>query len=495
MVRHLKISFVIVLSIMLYSCGSNSSTTKIPVSTESKEAEDLYHQAFRLNSIFKGDEAKKKLLKAVEFDKDFGAAYIFLSQFGSNTGSETDDYYEKALSLKEKLNDVEKCLLEIRTSYRDNDTEKRLEYSKKLVELLPNNAIAHQRMAYYHWGMSNIEDSRKSLLLAIEKDKNYSSAYDNLAGSYMFADPKNYEMAEKYASKALSLNKKESYYHVLLGDVYRAQNKLKKAAKKYDDAYEAGTNNFFSAAKAGHAYTFINPTEARKRFDQAINDSKNSDQKIGPEYAKVYTYLHENDFNKGHLQLLKLKNNIDSYGFTDEKKQEEISEILWHEYFIMSHSGQFDAAKTALEEKKGIDIAMAKRSKNERAVKNTESDFLWRESHLEIMKGNYDGAKRKLSELKEMVSSENNPQKYDGYHNLMGMTNLMSGNAEKGVEHFEKVVNQSNIYFQYHKGLAYKEFGNLDKAKEIFQSVATHNFNGLNYTAVRNKALKELGKD
>ena len=76
----------------------------------------------------------------------------------------------------------------------------------------------------------------------------------------------------------------------------------------------------------------------------------------------------------------------------------------------------------------------------------------------------------------------------------MGMTNLMSGNAEKGVEHFEKVVDQSNIYFQYHKGLAYKASGDLDKAKEFFQSVATHNFNGLNYTAVRNRALKELGQ-
>ncbi len=494
MARHLKISSIIVLSLMLYSCGTNSSTTKIPVSTNSEEAEDLYHQAFHLNSIFKADEAKKKLIKAVEIDKDFGAAYIFLSQFGSNSGSETDDYYEKALSLKEQLNDVEKCILEIRTSYRDNDTEKRLEYSKKLLELIPNNAIAHQRMAYTHWDMGNIEESRKSLLLSIEKDKNYSSAYNDLASNYMFADPKNYEKAEKYAAKALSLNKKESYYHVLLGDVYRAQNKLQKAAEKYDDAYEAGTNNFYSAAKAGHAYTFIDPTEARKRFDQAINDSRNSDQKIGPEYAKVYTYLHENDFNKGHVQLLKLKNNIDSYGFTDEKKQEEISQILWHEYFIMSHSGQYDAAKTALEEKKGIDIAMAKRSTNERAVKYTKSSFLWRESHLEIMKGNYDGAKRKLAKLKEMVSSESNPKKFDGYHNLMGMTSLMSGNAEKGVEHFEKVVNQSNIYFQYYKGLAYKTSGDLDKAKEIFQSVATYNFNNLNYTAVRNKALKELGK-
>ena len=63
MARHLKISSVIVLSLMLYSYGMNSSTTKIPVSTQLKEAEDLYHQAFRLNSIFKGDEAKNKLLK------------------------------------------------------------------------------------------------------------------------------------------------------------------------------------------------------------------------------------------------------------------------------------------------------------------------------------------------------------------------------------------------------------------------------------------------
>ena len=494
MTRHSKISSVIILSLMLNSCGTNSSTTKIPVSTQSEEAKDLFHQAFRLNSIAKGDEAKKKLIKAVDIDKDFGAAYIFLSQFGNNTGSETDNYYEKALSLKEQLNDVEKCILEIRTSYRDNDTEKRLEYSKKLLELIPNNAIAHQRMAYTHWEMGNIEESRKSLLLSIEKDKNYSSAYDDLASNYMFANPKNNEMAEKYAAKALSLNKKESYYHVLLGDVYRAQNKLQKAAEKYDDAYEAGTNNFYSAAKAGHAYTFIDPTEARKRFDQAINDSKISNQKIGPEYAKVYTYLHENDFNKGHAQLLKLKNNIDSYEFTDEKKQEEISQILWHKYFIMSHSGQFDAAKTALEEKKGIDMEMAKRSKNERAVKNTESSYLWMESHLEIMKGNYDDAKRKLAELKEIVTGESNPKKFNGYHNLMGMTNLMSGNAEKGVEHFEKVVDQSNIYFRYHKGLAYKATGDLDKAKEIFQSVATYNFNDLNYTAVRNKALKELGK-
>ena len=36
--------------------------------------------------------------------------------------------------------------------------------------------------------------------------------------------------------------------------------------------------------------------------------------------------------------------------------------------------------------------------------------------------------------------------------------------------------------------------GNVEKAKKLFQEVATHNFNGLNYTVVRNKAIKEIAK-
>tara|TARA_Y100000758_G_scaffold268063_1_gene208890 strand:- start:127 stop:1062 length:936 start_codon:yes stop_codon:yes gene_type:complete len=310
----------------------------------------------------------------------------------------------------------------------------------------------------------------------------------------MFYEPKSYEKAEKYATEILSYNKNESYYHVALGDVYRGQNKLVKAAEKYDDAYEAGTNNWFSAAKAGHAYTMFNPEEARKRFDQAIKDARNTNQKIGPEYAKIYTYLHEDNFQKAYNQLVKLKNNINSYALSDEKKQDEISSILWHEYFIKAHTGEYDAATTALEKQKEIDLAIARKSKNTKSIQNTESGALWAESHLEIMKGNYDAAKRKLEKLKSMLADENNPTKFDGYHNLMGMANLMSGNPEKGVTHFEKVIDPSNIYFNYFNGLAHKASGNSDKANALFQEVATYNFNGLNYTFVRNKAIKEIEK-
>ena len=494
MLRFFKSILCLTLMLFVYNCGTKVSNTKIPVSTKSAVADNLLQEAMQLNSISKWYEAKEKLLKAIEIDENFGFAYMVLSTFGTNTVTETDTYYEKALSLKDQLNDVERCMLEVRTSYRDNDTEKRLEYSKKILELIPDNAFAHLRMAYTHWEMADIEESRKYLLSAIEKDKYYNEAYGALIQNYMFYEPKSYEKAEKYATEILSYNKNESYYHVALGDVYRGQNKLEKAAEKYDDAYDAGTNNFLSAAKAGHAYTMINPPEARKRFDQAIKDARNADQRIGPEYSKTYTYLHEDNFQKAYAQLINLKNKIDSYEFSDEKKQDEISSILWHEYFIKAHTGEHDAAKNALKKQKEINLAKAKKSKNTRSVKNTESGALWAESHLEIMKGNYDGAKTKLGKLKSMVENESNPRRLDGYHNLMGMASLMSGNPKKGVEHFEKVIDPSNIYFTYFNGLAHKASGNPKKAKELFQEVATHNFNGLNYTFVRNKAIKEIKK-
>ena len=478
----------------VYSCGSNESTTRIPVSSNSVEAVELLHQAMKLNSISQGDKAKEKLLKAIKLDSDFGFAYLVLSTFGTNTVEETDSYYESAISLKDKMNDVEKCMLEVRGSYRENDLEKRMKYSRKILELIPENAFAHLRMAYTYWESADIENSRKYLLSSIDKDKYYSEPYGALIQNYMFYEPKSYEKAEKYANQILSYYKNESYYHVALGDVYRGQNKLKEAAKKYDDAYKTGTNNWFSAAKAGHAYTMIDPSEARKRFDQAVNDARSARQKIGPEYAKIYTYLHEDEFQKAYTQLMNLKNNLDSYNLSKEKKQSELSQILWHEYFIKSHTGEYDAAKIALQKQNVIDLAIAKKSRNERSVTDTKAEYLWAQSHLEIMKGNYDDAKLKLKRLKRMRSSETNPQKFDGYHNLMGMASLMSGSPDKGVEHFNKVVDPSNIYFKFFNGLANKASGNLVKAKELFQEVATHNFNGLNYTIVRNKAIKEIAK-
>ena len=186
--------------------------------------------------------------------------------------------------------------------------------------------------------------------ILIEKDKYYSEPYGALIQNYMFYEPKSYEKAEKYAKDVLAFNKDRSFYHVMLGDVYRAQDKLEEAAKKYDDAFNTGTNNWLSAAKAGHAYTMFNPEEARKRFDQAVDEARTNNQKIGPKKAKIYTHLHQNNFQKALGEVALIKTSLANYDFSDQEIQSQMSDLLWHEYFIHSHSGQYALAKNALKE-------------------------------------------------------------------------------------------------------------------------------------------------
>ena len=59
---------------------------------------------------------------------------------------------------------------------------------------------------------------------------------------------------------------------------------------------------------------------------------------------------------------------------------------------------------------------------------------------------------------------------------------------EPGLSEVIEKVRGRNLFFSDNIS------GNIEKAKKLFQEVATHNFNGLNYTVVRNKAIKEIEK-
>ena len=124
-----------------------------------------------------------------------------------------------------------RCMLEIRASYRENNLEKRIKYSKKILDLIPDNAFAHLRMAYTYWESADIENSRKYLVSSIEKDKYYSEPYGALIQNYMFYEPKSHEKAEKYANQILSYYKNESYYHVALEMYIEVKINLKKQLK------------------------------------------------------------------------------------------------------------------------------------------------------------------------------------------------------------------------------------------------------------------------
>ena len=100
MLRFFKSIIYLTLMICIYNCGTKVSDTKIPVSTKSAEADNLLHEALQLNSISKGDEAKKKLLKAIEIDENLFRAIIFLAFTYQVVGDSDEAIKLYKLSLK-----------------------------------------------------------------------------------------------------------------------------------------------------------------------------------------------------------------------------------------------------------------------------------------------------------------------------------------------------------------------------------------------------------
>ena len=97
---------------------------------------------------------------------------------------------------------------------------------------------------------------------------------------------------------------------------------------------------------------------------------------------------------------------------------------------------------------------------------------------------------QQLEEIQEQI---NDPTAMYGYFGLLGMAHLMEGNYEAAVNSFEK-GNETDIYYNYFKGLALKASGQNTEAHKIFKELASFNFSDWNIAIVRNLAKKQLEK-
>ena len=71
------------------------------------------------------------------------------------------------------------------------------------------------------------------------------------------------------------------------------------------------------------------------------------------------------------------------------------------------------------------------------------------------------------------------------------MTHLMEGNYQEAVDNFNK-GNETNIYFNYFKGLSLRAIGEEGRAIKTFQDIAKINFSNWNIAIVRRLAKKQL---
>ena len=461
---------------------------ELEVTTQSEAALAEYNKGLAAFDLGNQQRARKNFDKAIELDPKFAMAYIYRSWTSRSTAEFINDA-KKANELNTGLSDAEQIFIDIENSFMNNDINKRLEVSKKLVEKYPNVARAHVNLGGIYDNQNDVVNARKCYEKAIELNPDWISGYNALGNSYIFNNPKDLDKAEEFIGKTVELLPNESRTHISLGDVYRAKQDLTKALTSYNKAAELDPTDPVAISKAGHANTFLgNFDDARANFKAA---AKLSETPSGEINFEAFTHLYEGNHEKGLKWLKDQAMNYDKLGLIDDKlvsaKLNSLNMCKW----MALHLGDANELKEILAVINPLSKKNIESIGTEEAMMNFNAETNIWDGGVAAIEGDYTTALAKAEASKKDIESINNPRKLEGYHFLKGMINMKQSKYTDAVSDFEK-SDLNGIYPKYMLAIANKKAGNDEKAAELFKEISNYNFNEIGYALVRKKVQDML---
>ena len=76
-------------------------------------------------------------------------------------------------------------------------------------------------------------------------------------------------------------------------------------------------------------------------------------------------------------------------------------------------------------------------------------------------------------------------------HQVLGMSDFVQGDFASAAEHLGQGA-PGNVYLDYYEALALAETGAAAESREILESLAVYNFNGVGYAMIRVDVLDRV---
>ncbi len=486
MKKHNVTGCVLVLSIsalLLLATGCTPPEDgKMPITTKSKEARQLFLQGRDLFDKLQYQESIDFFKKAIEKDPDFAQSHLYLSFVQPSTKGFWESF-NKAKALIDKVSEGERLgILGVEAGANGFPLKQR-EYYQKLVEAYPEDERVHLNLANNYFSQQEYEQAIAEYKKATELAPDFSTPYNQLGYSYRFLEK--YDEAEAAFKKYTELipddpNPYDSYAELLL-----KTGKYDESIEMYKKALEQ--NPHFVASFIGIAMNLIYQgkyEEARQQLQKLFDLARNDGERRAALFTMTVSYVDEGNTE----QALEMQN-----------KQYALAEKI-NDSGAMS--GDLNVMGNILLEAGKPDEAMAKYARAlaiieasnlaEEVKANNRRGFLNNSARVALMKDDIETARAKAVEFMGLVVAVNNPLQIKLAHELMGMICLAEKDFDKALEEL-KQANQQNPHNLYRMALACECKGDKEKAKELTDKVVKFNdLNSMNYAFIRTKAQQML---
>ena len=495
----MKKALILFVIFTLTSC-SKQPVVELPITTSSPKALEYYKKAMLSEDVGDDFEKRQYLDSALSLDPNFVMA---LDWYESLDPIKKREQREKAKSLQNTVTEAEQLILNIRNAYRSGNMDDALANAKKLVTNYSDAYEPYVWLGFVQSDRHEIGDAIISLKKAIELNSDCYEAYNTLMGHHISAgnqvmlpeEKRDIELGMKYGDELIRIRGDHGYPYHFKANVYRQLGEFEKAKPLYEKSIEKrkGLSSESTAyLVSGHNFMFGGDLKtARERYSKAIGLTKTNNSWFNLSFYLTLSYIFDNDYIGAIDNITKIENDLNSKGFDEISLLGRKATINWQKMVCYAHNQMEEDAYSALEQSIKLTKSRAELLDDENTWRGVRSGEQFETAWVNILFGKYEEAKKNLAKLKEIQEKRNDPTAMYGYHGLMGMTHIMEGNHQEAVDSFNK-GNETNIYFNYFKGLSLKAAGQKEQAIKIFQDIAKINFSGWPIAIVKRRAQKQL---
>lgn len=457
------------------------TSVKIPITTSSAEALELYNQGRALADDLHNVRAHALFEQAVEEDPEFSMAYFMLA----NTAQTTADFFaavELARASMGNASEGERFMIRALVAGSENDQAAQLEAIKGAMALHPKDERTHVALANYFNGQQNFAEAVKHFGHATTINPEFASAFNSLG--YAHRNNDNLDGAKAAFARYVELipdkaNPYDSYAELLM------------EMGEYDDSIENYRKAIAIDRRFASAYAGISINEslkgetdaAQETAAQMLAEARNSAERRGAIFSSVTSYLFAGDVDAALAAAQEISAMAEADG--DFAAMGGISEYMGD---IMATEGKGAKATeyydAALAHRQTADINDANKAQAART-------HLFKTAIAAMVDGEIESSASIAAKFATAVEANGIAFERRRVHEINGYLAASNEDSEASVGELAQ-ANQLDPIVLYWSAVAHKSLGNTDKAVDLATRAATRNTLSPNLPFFRDEALELL---
>jgi tetratricopeptide (TPR) repeat protein len=470
------------------------------ITTEYPEAYEYYTEGIKLHNQGRDRESIALYQRAISLDPEFAMAYAKLGTVHSNLGltKQGNEYTAQALELKHRLSEKELNYVE-GSFYYDSETtwDKALEAHHRQLELYPDDTTAGHNAGLIFGMLEEWEKAVPYYEIAVNNQTDFLASYEQLADCYRYLGE--HEKAKNLLDNCLATKGDLAPFHRSLAFYYADLGDYGKAQAEAEKAYALEPDDYWNLAMLAWAYRtqgdLKNAENAYWRLMQLTEPgagymAANGGCSLNTIWGKYGTAKSMLETGIEMAQRMEVK-------WAESEWQAKLS-------YILSREGDHEQAI----EKSGAAVEAAKQAVRYGAKEQREA--LHVKGLVQLAGGAPAEARKTADELKQFIESGMHKKAMRYYFHLMGRFEAEGGNFVEAARLFEEAISYFptgyddsstglsfsavKVWFTYSLASALFKAGELEKAREQFESIIKMTPGAVFYGWQYTDSFRMLGK-